>query len=141
MKHNATRAGAAFTGLAFALVAVILALGTAAYGQVSTGTLAGTVTDATGAVVPNCQIAATRLATGEVHTTVTDSAGLYSLPSLPPGPYKMSVTHAGFATQVSNLEISIDRIMRRDFLLTVSSISSTVEVSSDIEEALEQDRT
>lgn len=137
MKHTSTRAGAAFIGLAFALVAVVLALGTVAYGQVSTGTLAGTVTDATGAVVPNCQITATRLATGEVHKTVTESAGFYSLPSLPPGPYKVSVTHAGFATHVSNLEISIDRTMRLDFSLTVSSTSSTVEVSSEMAEALE----
>jgi outer membrane receptor protein involved in Fe transport len=137
MKHIAAGAGASSIGLALALVAVVLALSTVAYGQVSTGTLAGTITDTTGAVVPNCQISATRLATGEVHTTVTENAGFYSLPSLPPGPYKVSVTHAGFATQVSNLEISIDRTMRLDFSLTVSGTNSTVEVSSTAAEALE----
>lgn len=138
MKHIAMKAIAAMMSRpAFALITIVLALGALSYGQVSTGTLAGTVTDTTGAVIPNCQIAATRLATGEVHSTVTDDAGFYSLPSLPPGDYKVSATHAGFSTQLSTLEISIDRTMRRDFALAVSGTTSTVEVNSSVEEMLQ----
>jgi outer membrane receptor protein involved in Fe transport len=116
---------------------VLLSLSAALFGQVSTGTLAGTVTDSTGAVLPGSQIAATSIERGQVHSTVTDSAGLYSLPSLPPGPYKVSVTAPGFGTKTATVEISIDRVVRQDFFMAVSSATSTVEVNSSIGETLE----
>jgi hypothetical protein len=70
----------------FLLVAV-LGLFSARYigGQVVTGTLTGTVTDATGATVPNAKITITELSTSAQRSTATSADGLYIVPYLAPG--------------------------------------------------------
>jgi hypothetical protein len=64
----------------------------------STASLSGTVTDPSGAVVPNTQVTVHSLATGLDRFIKTDSAGLYVVPSLQPGDYQVEATAAGFAT-------------------------------------------
>ncbi len=74
------------------LIAFILA--GAAWAQ-STGTITGTVTDQTGSVIPNAAIVVKNQDTGENRTTATDDAGLYLVPSLPVGKYRVEVKSNG----------------------------------------------
>src|SRR5581483_11136259 len=64
----------------------------------STGTIQGTVTDASGAAIPMATVTIHNQNTGEERTTTTDSAGLYAAPSLPAGTYRIEVKASGMAT-------------------------------------------
>ncbi len=66
--------------------------------QTSTSNISGTVTDATGAVVPGAKITAKNEATGVAYTQATTGAGLFSFPALPVGRYTITVEMSGFKT-------------------------------------------
>ena len=75
----------------FAVAAVNMAFGQGG----GTGTILGTVVDATGAVLPNAKVTVTSAATGLAYHTTTSSSGDYNAPSLNPGPYSVEVGGAG----------------------------------------------
>src|SRR5207249_10613763 len=79
----------------------LLAAAPASLAQITTGTILGTVSDASGAVVPGATITATHLDTGAVRTAVSDSAGGYLLAALPIGSYKVRAELQGFKTAVA----------------------------------------
>jgi hypothetical protein len=60
------------------------------------GTLSGSVTDPTGAPIPNAVVAATEVRTGVKTTAIADTSGAYTMPFLPIGTYKLSGTATGF---------------------------------------------
>ena len=72
---------------------------TQAFGQISNATVSGTIEDATHAVLPGVTITSTNTATGVSTTAVSNEAGTYNLPSLLPGPYKVSAELPGFQTR------------------------------------------
>ncbi|HEX8711453.1 MAG TPA: carboxypeptidase-like regulatory domain-containing protein, partial [Terracidiphilus sp.] len=63
-----------------------------------TGNIQGTVTDPSGAVLPNAQVTVTSVATGVKHQSASSSGGVFSFPNLPIGTYNLSVTASGFKT-------------------------------------------
>src|SRR6267143_1396764 len=81
--------------LVFAIL-VVLSLAVAANAQTFRGSINGTVTDPSGAVVPNAQVKATETATGIDHNTITTSEGQFSFQDIPLGLYKVTVTASGF---------------------------------------------
>src|ERR1700674_5574250 len=85
--------------LIFAL-ALLLMWEPRTYAQVVGATLSGTVTDQSGAVIPNAQISIKNIATGVTRDLVTDSAGFYTAPNLIPESYEVTATAPGFATEV-----------------------------------------
>ena len=68
------------------------------FAQFASGSIGATVTDATGAVVPAAQVVLKNEATGALRDTVTNSAGFFNFPSIPPGTYTVTVTAAGLQT-------------------------------------------
>jgi hypothetical protein len=82
---------------AWVLTCVLLA--TSAFGQSSNGTLSGTVTDTSGALIPGVTVKATNTETGIVSTGVTNESGAYTVPGLLPGTYVASAVLPGFQTQ------------------------------------------
>jgi hypothetical protein len=114
--------------LAFA----VLALCVGAFAQGGSGQLTGLVTDSTGAVVSSVEVKLTNSATGEVRTTTTTPAGIYSFPSLPiVGTYTLEVGSKGFkSTKVQNVVVSVGTITTRDVKLEVGAATEQVTVEA-----------
>ncbi len=111
--------------------AVILALAAVTNAQTFRGAINGTVTDPSGAVVPNAQVKATETATSIDHNTVTTGDGQFAFQDIPLGMYKVSVTAAGFAAYtVDKVEVSAGTIYTLAIKLTVAKEVTTVEVSA-----------
>src|ERR1700761_2941787 len=85
--------------LAFCLLVIVTAFEVIAQ-SASTGALTGTVTDPTGAVVPNATITLHNNGTGQLLTALTDLEGLYRFSLLPPGQYELRVQKPGFAPHI-----------------------------------------
>jgi hypothetical protein len=104
-----------------------------AYGQ-TLGSIAGEVHDASGAIVPGATISATNTGTNATRTSVTNDAGEYSFPSLPPGIYSVKAEKTGFKTTIRNeIEIQVQQNARIDFQFEVGQVAETVEVSASAE--------
>ncbi len=113
------------------LVLLVSIFAGAAVAQIDTGSIVGTVRDATGAAVPKASITVTNTATGIGLTTATNDDGEYQIAALSPGTYSVKVSAPGFATQVTNnVEIHVQSRPSVDFALTLGEVSQTVEVSS-----------
>src|SRR2546422_349934 len=101
------------------------------YGQIVNATLYGTITDPTGAAIPEASVTATNVATGAATKATTDGAGNYSIPSLPPGTYKLTVEKTGFkATVLSGIQLLVNQQAVVNAQLQVGQVSTAIEVSS-----------
>ena len=116
------------------LTGAFLALSTGVmHGQAITGTLVGTVRDATGAVIPAAQVTATNLDTNVALSTVSGSGGDYTIPTVPPGRYKVSAQITGFATAVnSDVNVQIQQTTRVDFSLSPGQTTQEVNVTAEL---------
>jgi hypothetical protein len=114
------------------LVFAVLALSAGAFAQGGAGELTGQVTDATGAVVSGAEVKLSNSATGEVRTTVTTPAGIYTFPSLPiVGSYTLEVGVKGFkSTKVQNVIVSVGAITSRDVKLEIGAATEQVTVEA-----------
>jgi hypothetical protein len=114
-----------------ALVVVALSLGVAS-GQTVTGSVRGTVTDVSGAAIPEAQVIATNVNTGVKTTTKSDRSGAYNIQTLPIGTYRLSGTKAGFNVSSTNpFSLEIDQIAKIDLKLRVGEVSVQVDVAAD----------
>ncbi|MFZ0594678.1 MAG: TonB-dependent receptor [Bryobacteraceae bacterium] len=97
----------------------------------STGSIQGSVTDSSSAVVPNAKVTITNQGTGETYAAKTDAAGLYAITSLTPGRYKVEVQAQGFQPVVAqDLALQVSSTVRQDFTLRVASSSTILEVTA-----------
>lgn len=111
---------------------VILSLPTRA--QVSTSGITGTVTDPSGALIPNAKVTATDEATGVHQATQTTSAGLFSFPSMTPGAYTIEIEATGFDRYVGKGNIlTVGQPLVVNVKLQVGSTATTVEVQGNYE--------
>src|ERR1700742_2755548 len=100
--------------------------------QTVTGTIRGTITDSTGAIVSGAKVTATNVATGVATTAVTNQTGEYSIRFLQIGQYKMTIEDAGFQTaSYGPFALEIDQVAKIDIPLTVGQASTTVTVSEE----------
>ncbi|MCL6508222.1 MAG: carboxypeptidase-like regulatory domain-containing protein, partial [Bryobacteraceae bacterium] len=96
------------------------------------GTFNGTVTDPSGAVVPGATVKAVNVATNVEIQAQTTTAGVYRMPYLPPGTYRLTVTAPGFKTAVrENVVLSVAQTLTVDFTLEVGAVTDTVTVSAE----------
>src|SRR5437667_1275892 len=116
--------------LVFAIL-VVLSLAVAANAQTFRGAINGTVTDPSGAVVPNAAVKATESTTGIVHNTVTTSEGAFAFQDIPLGFYKVTVTATGFpAYTVDEVQVVAGSIHTWAVRLALQQQSTTMEVSA-----------
>ena len=79
---------------------VLLFLGLTAFAQGDRGAITGLITDAANGVIPNVEVIATQLDTNSTFKAVTTSGGVYRIPCLPPGTYRIWAGIQGFKTAV-----------------------------------------
>lgn len=100
--------------------------------QIAGATLTGTVTDSSGAAIPNAEITITAVATGVTRSAVTSGAGFYSTPNLLPGNYQVSVAAQGFSTQQhTGITLTVGAQQVLDITMQVGQMTQTVQVTSD----------
>ena len=122
LRHPARRA-------AVTLLFVFLAAPVFAQSQASTAELNGRVVDAQGGVLPGVTVTARNEATGYVRTAVTDEAGRFTLPLLPPGTYVVSMELAGFASSQRPAVLTVGASVTINQALQLTGIAETVQVS------------
>jgi hypothetical protein len=99
--------------------------------QETTGTIIGTVTDASGGVLPGVTITVRHLGTGQTVERITSAEGLYTVPLLPVGAYEVSFNLSGFQPRVvRGLILSVNDRIVVDAQLAVGGVSEVVEVTS-----------
>lgn len=100
--------------------------------QAISGTVVGTVRDASGAVVPGANVNATNTETGISQSVISGSVGDYTIPNLPPGNYKISAQSKGFATAVvENSQVQVEQTTRVDFTLNPGQTAQEVVVTGE----------
>src|SRR5579875_886795 len=105
--------------------------GTLLFGQRDLGTITGTVTDPTGAAIPNATITITNTATGVSTTTTTTGAGTYTRPALIPGTYTVTATAPGFQKgQQTDVVVNPGQTATVNLPLQVGNAATTVEVTA-----------
>lgn len=98
--------------------------------QVDTGAIRGTITDPSGAVVPDAKVVLTSEATGLTLSTASAKDGTYTFGPLKIGPYTLSVEAPGFKKAETHVTVSVQEQVRADFQLVAGAISETVEVTA-----------
>lgn len=102
-----------------------------AFGQIRSGTITGTVTDTTGAVVPGAEVVVTHLETNISSSVVSTDAGLFTAPYLAAGTYSVTVTLTGFAPfKQSGVTLGTAQTVRVNAELRMGDVGETVEVSA-----------
>jgi Carboxypeptidase regulatory-like domain/TonB-dependent Receptor Plug Domain/TonB dependent receptor len=111
--------------------------------QTITGTVRGTITDPTGAIVAGVSVAATNVATNVKTDSITNRDGIYNIQFLPIGSYTITITAPGFeTTSIGPFSLEIDQVAKIDAKLKVGNASTTVSVSSEVSPLLQtQDAT
>ena len=114
------RAGLVYAGLVLLCAAL-------AYGQAVSGSLLGTVTDASGATVPGAKVTITEVNTGISRAMETNQSGFFSFPSLEPGSYRVSVERAGFRTGIrEGVDVLVNTTVRADVTLQPGAVSESI---------------
>ncbi|HXJ91196.1 MAG TPA: carboxypeptidase regulatory-like domain-containing protein [Candidatus Binatia bacterium] len=113
-------------------VFIVLFLLAPVYGQKITGTISGSVTDPSGAVLAGATVTITNTETGLVRTAATDSTGAYNAPDLPPGTYRVVVRQANFKESITEkveLHVSSEVVVNAQLQLGNTSEVVTVEAN------------
>src|SRR5437868_5614073 len=118
-------------GILRALPLALLVTG-AVFGQAVTGSLLGTVTDTSAAVVPNAAVTITETDTNITRTASANANGNFAFPNLEPGVYRVRVEHEGFRASVrEKVEVLVNSTVRADFQLQVGSVTETLNVTAE----------
>ena len=113
-------------------VFILLALLAPVYGQKITGTISGTVTDPSGAVLAGATVTITNTETGLVRTAVTNGSGAYNAPDLPPGIYSVVVREASFKESITkNVELHVSSEVTVNAQLEMGNTAETVTVEAN----------
>src|SRR5664279_3990769 len=113
------------------LIAGLLSSPALLFAQVDTATLRGTVKDPSGATIPGAKVSIEDAETTAVRTTVTNDAGEYTVTSLKPGTYTVSVSKAGFSTaKFTSLKLDVNQLASQNAILQVGNVEQSIEVAA-----------
>ena len=102
------------------------------YSQLDTGTISGRIADSSGAIVPGAQVTVVSALTNFESLTTTNADGLFRVPSLRPGLYRVTVKATGFKTYVhENLDLHVGDTMAVNPTLEVGGVSDSVIVTAE----------
>jgi hypothetical protein len=112
------------------LLTLVLGLGPSSFGQGITGSIAGTVTDSSGAGVPEATVTIRQVETNATRIITTSDIGSYTVTQLAPGSYSVKVDKTGFKTfQQNDITLQINQLVQINAELGVGSTSETVVVT------------
>src|SRR5712691_1874180 len=115
---------------AFVILAIAIFSASPAYAQVSGATLAGTITDPSGAAIANARVSIANKATDITRDVTADAAGFYSAPNLLPGDYEVTVASPGFSTtKESNITLTVGAQQALNVSLKIGESTQTVLVA------------
>jgi hypothetical protein len=103
-----------------------------AFGQLTAGSVAGTVVDATGAPVPNVTMVLRNTDTGVSSSTTTNESGIFTFPAMPVGEYTFTANVNGFKTAVGTLQVQLNVRSSVAIVLQLGEVTQKVEVSSAV---------
>jgi hypothetical protein len=110
----------------------LLVFAAQASAQVTGATLTGTITDKSGAVMPNVQVSITNTATGITQIVTSDSAGLYSVPNLIPGAYELTIQAQGFEViKRTGITLTVGEQLALNVSMAVGTATQTISVSGE----------
>jgi hypothetical protein len=112
------------------LVLSLPGLGKLALAQAPTGVITGTVTDQTGAVIPNASISITDKTNNSTRTITSNAAGLYSAPALPPGDYQVKGEAQGFRTIERDAQVVAGSTTSVDLAMSLGAAQEVVTVEA-----------
>ena len=118
----------------FCALTLVLALTLAAPGSAQTfyGSVVGTISDATGAAVPDVTVVIINTGTSERRTMTTDESGSYQFVNLVPGQYRLELEKAGFKRFTRGpIQVEVQSAVRIDTSLEVGEVTQTVEVTAE----------
>ena len=111
--------------------AMVVCAGTSLWAQSVRGTILGTITDPSGAVVHKAKVTVREVATGLTRSELTSETGEYSIPQLPVGIYDLTVEEPSFKkTERAGIELRVDDRLRIDVALTLGNVAETVQVEA-----------
>ncbi len=113
------------------MISVVLALLSAfAFAQTETGTITGTITDPTGAVIPKATVTALEVSTGGVRSSISDNSGVYAITNLLPSSYVVTVVAAGMEKTTERVQVTVGARLGLNFKMQVGAASTTIEVAA-----------
>ena len=113
------------------IVVIVLSISSAAVAQSFRASVVGTITDASGGVLPGAAVSIRDVSTGQVRDTISDATGSFSVPQLPPGLYEVSVHLDGFRTAVqTGLTLETDQVRRVDVALQIGARAEVITVEA-----------
>ena len=119
-----------FPALRILVLAILIAAPAGA--QTSQAEIRGTAVDQSGAALPGVTVTATHVDTGATRTTVTSETGVFLMPALPVGLYRVQLELTGFTSVVrENLRLAVGQSAVLSFTLTLATVQETVTVSGD----------
>ncbi|HWZ51442.1 MAG TPA: TonB-dependent receptor [Granulicella sp.] len=107
----------------------VLSVPTVGLAQTDTGRVTGTVTDATGSVLPNTTVTLVNADTGATQTMTSDAAGNFNFVAVVRGNYHVDATKSGFKTTEQAFELQVSQVQTIQFQLAVGGSNETVEVT------------
>lgn len=113
------------------LPVLCLALAAVAFPQADTGVITGTVTDTTGAAIPNARVSIVETQTKFHFETVANNEGIYRVQSLPPGTYQVTVEAQGFKRLLQdNVALRVGDVLPVNATLQIGAVTDSVEVNA-----------
>src|SRR5438552_10929139 len=119
--------------VSFVVVLIALVMGSAVYAhaQVSAGAVLGTVSDASGALIPGVTITVTNEGTNQSRQSITNESGSYRVEPLQAGSYTVTAELTGFRKEVrSKINVDVNARVRMDFTMQVGNVSETIDVAA-----------
>jgi len=102
------------------------------FAQLDRGSIAGIVSDPTGAAITGAKVTATNVALGTQSGTITTGAGVYTIPDLPAGNYSVTVSAAGFEELIrSGITVSVGETATVNLQLSLGKATATIQVTGD----------
>jgi hypothetical protein len=125
--------------ISFVAVTLLVALSSAARGQVTGGSVTGTVADAQGGVVANATVNLLDKQRGQTLTTQTTGTGQFNFPNVAVGDYGISIEQTGFATLTKDIKVELNQVTTVDATLQAAGVSASINVAATSDAVVETD--